>query len=429
MTTLFKLSIIVVFFALSPFLHAQWYFETGVNDTKFSEYVNLVGTRTTLHSHSGFRDFSYTIGYMIPFKSLEERMEKNGKSSLFRFGIGVGFDQMNLRTLAEIGNTNIPVDFNMAQANVQFNILMNPTLVSKQEEGSETKRPLLNLLLEGGLTYNLYTNATRSHVSNTGGYTSNLLDDNEFINAYPAFTMGGGLEFPISAQTTIYGKYVVENAFSNGDDAPDTGVEERYSTVKRRALVGLRIDYKLKRHKEESQKLRLATLEENAAEPEAAVDLNPLQTKLQSLEAQLNELQLEQKRAAQKIASKQEVYTVKDHDKGFMYLPEFKRVLFPTNSSYFDNDVYDSYLKDLAAFIIAHPQFSLKLVGYADGKTGTPTYNKALSEKRALRVFKFLESFGVDPQRMQHVGGGETLQFSIDELTENRRTEIIITEK
>lgn len=426
-----KARILILFIALSvgALMHAQWYFETGVNGTKFAEYVNLSGTRTTLHSHSGFRDFSYTVGYTIPFNSLEERFERNGKSSLFRLGLGVGFDQMNLRTSAEIGNTNIPVDFNMAQANVQFNILMNPTLVSKQEEGSETKRPLMNLLLEGGLAYNFYTNATRSYASSSAVYTLNLLDDNEFVNSYPAFTMGGGLEFPISAQTTIYGKYVVENAFSNGENPPDTSVEERFSTVKRRVMVGLRIDYKLKRHNEESQKSRLATLEEKAAESEEVVDLNPLHTKLQSLEAQLKDLQQEQKRTAQKIASKQEVYNVKDHDKGFMYLPEFKRVLFPIKSSYFDMAMYKQSLKDLATFMIAHPQFRLKLVGYADSITGTPTYNKTMSEKRALRVFEFLKNLGVDPQRMQHIGEGETLKFSIDELSENRRTEIIILEK
>lgn len=184
-----RLNLLLFTISISSLVQSQWYFETGVNDTKFAEYVNLSGTRTTLHSFSGLRDFSYTVGYTIPFKSLEKRMERNGKSSLFRLGFGVGFDQMNLRTLAEIGNSKIPVDFNMAQANVQFNILMNPTLVSKQEDGSETKRPLMNLLVEGGLTYNLYTNATRSYVSSTGGHTLNLLEDNEFVNAYPAFTM------------------------------------------------------------------------------------------------------------------------------------------------------------------------------------------------------------------------------------------------
>ena len=45
----------------STVVQAQWYFETGVNGTKFTEYVNLVGEKTTLHSYNGFRDFLFAF--------------------------------------------------------------------------------------------------------------------------------------------------------------------------------------------------------------------------------------------------------------------------------------------------------------------------------------------------------------------------------
>ena len=177
----------------STVVQAQWYFETGVNGTKFTEYVNLVGEKTTLHSYNGFRDFSFAFGHTIPFKSLDKLMESNGKASLFRLGIGIGFDQMNLRTLAQMGNTNIPINYNMAQAKAELNILITPTLISKNDDATAVKRPVLNLLIEAGVAYNIYTSATRSYFYNKG-YTSDLKADNTFTDVYPTYSFAGGLE-------------------------------------------------------------------------------------------------------------------------------------------------------------------------------------------------------------------------------------------
>lgn len=408
-------------------VQAQWYFETGVNGTKFSEYVNLSGTQTILHSYNGFRDFSYALGYTFPLKSLEQRIASNGQASLFRLGVGVGFDQMNLRTLASVGSSDIPVNYYMGQAKAELNILFTPTLISKNDSESGLKRPILNLLVEGGVAYNKYTYATRSYFFNKG-HTADLTADDSFTDAYPTYSFAGGLEFPISPQTTIYGKYVSENAFSLGEDG-NSGAQESFSMVKHRVMIGIRMDYTLKNRIKENQNKRIAELETKVSEMPEPVNLDSVFAKIDSLETELKNHKHNQKVAIEELASKQEAYTVKDHHKGFMYLPQFKRVLFPIKSSYFDKKAYGHYLENLALFIKAHPQYDIKLVGYADGKTGTPAFNKPLSKRRAKSVYDHLKRLGVKPERMQYVGGGETLQFSIDELNENRRTEIIILKR
>ena len=65
--------LLLTVFCVGALAQAQWYFETGVNDSKFAQYVNLTGTKTTLHSYNGLRDFSHAVGYIFPFKKLDER--------------------------------------------------------------------------------------------------------------------------------------------------------------------------------------------------------------------------------------------------------------------------------------------------------------------------------------------------------------------
>ena len=72
-----------------------------------------------------------------------------------------------------------------------------------------------------------------------------------------------------------------------------------------------------------------------------------------------------------------------------------------------------------------NPTLRLTLVGYAD-KTGNVKHNKIISKRRAKRVYDSLISLGIEASRMEFSGAGETTQFSIGGLTDNRRTEIII---
>lgn len=394
--------------------HSQWYFEAGVNDSKFAEFVNLSGTKTTLHTYNGLRDFSYNVGYLFPLKVLGSRVEDMGSPNIIRFGLGLGFDQMNLRSRADIGTTKAPVHYNLGQAYAQGNLLLTlPIITKKAPDALGERRSAVNFNAEAGLSYNMYTYATRTNIYNST--INDLKEDKEFVNAYPTFFFGGGLSFPINHHTEVYGKYIVENAFSTDDDNVDTS-DETFSTVKRRVMVGLRLDLRLRNKLKDLQEKRMAELEQQKRE---TVDLTPLYDKIDALEAEL-------KAHEHDMPATDDNNTLKEHPQGFMYLPDFKYVTFALNSSYFEHDTFDSPLNDLATFMQENPQLKLQLVGYADSKTGTEGYNLALSAERAKRVHDYLLKQGVPADQMSCFGAGETLQFSNDNLTKNRRTEIII---
>lgn len=417
--------LLLTIFCASLYTQAQWYFETGLNDSKFSEFVNVNGTKTTLHSYNGLRDFSYAVGYVFPMQSLAERLEFDAKPSVFRFGVGLGFDQMNLRTQADFSGSKVPVHYNLSQVQGHLNLLFTPTIITKKRaDALGVRRPAVNLLVEAGASFNLYTNAVRSFTTNKG-FITDLREDDEFVDSYPAFSFGGGLEFPLNRYATLYGKYVFENAFSTSDNVADGAAEQTFSTVKRRLVLGLRTDFRLKRKLKDIQEKRITALERDT------VDLSPLHTKIKALEDELQLHKHKNEEVPQPVnpVVNEDTYKVQQHNNGFMYLPDFKHVLFPLNSSYFDTDAYYNRLRDLAIFMQQNPHLTLKLVGYADGKTGSKAVNIRLSELRAKRVYDFLLTQGVPAYVMSHFGAGETLQFSIDELTKNRRTEIIIMNK
>lgn len=414
------------------FAQAQWYFETGVNDAKFADFVNFSGTKTTLHSYNGLRDFSHAVGYLFPIKVLDNRVEDDGTPSKIRVGLGLGFDQMNLRAQADFSGSKVPVHYNLSQALAQANVLFTQPIITKKEPDAwGERRVAVNVNAEAGLTYNLYTNAVRTFTTNKGYINDLKNDDDEFVESYPTFFFAGGLSFPIGRSTEIYGKYVVENAFSTDDKNADAS-KETYSTVKRRVMVGIRLDLRLRNRLKDLQEQRIAALEAREERERDSVDLAPLYARIDALEEELrghkHENQVVPPPPVPPVVN-ENTFEVEQHDKGFMYLPDFKHVLFPLNSSYFDHGIYDSQLSDLATFMRENPQLTLKLVGYADSKTGTPASNLELSERRAKRVYDFLLTQGVPQHLMSHIGAGETLQFSIGELTENRRTEIIILER
>ncbi|MGB0274219.1 MAG: OmpA family protein [Flavobacteriaceae bacterium] len=421
--------LILFTFCAGTVAQAQWHFETGVNDAKFSEFVNLSGTKTTLHSYNGLRDFSHAVGYFFPLKKLDRRIEDNGIPSVIRLGLGVGFDQMNLRTQADFNGYKIPVHYNMGQVQAQGIILLTQPIIKKQQSDATGKRrPAVFLNVEGGLTYNLYTNAVRTYAADKG-YINDLRKDKEFVDAYPTYFFGVGLSFPINRDTELYGKYVVENAFSTSDNEVDDS-EERFSTVKRRVMVGLRMDLRLKNKLKDLQEQRIAALEAREAQArDDSVDLSSLYAKIDALEAELKTHSRENIVTPPQPVVNEDTFTLQQHEQGFMYFPDFKHVLFPLNSSYFDHGIYDSQLRNLATFMVQNPNLTLKLVGYADSKTGTAETNLKLSKRRAKRVYDFLITQGISPYQMSYVGAGETLLFGIGDLTENRRTEIIIIKR
>lgn len=421
-----KKYIVLVLFTLcgGTIAQAQWYFEAGVNSAKFSEFVNLSGNKTTLSSYSGLRDFSYAMGYFFPLRTLEQRLKANGMPSFFRFGLGLGFDQMNLYTQSDTNGYTVPVHYNMAQAQAQGTILLTQPIITKQQfDATVARRPSVFLNLEGGLAYNVYTNAVRTYTTDRGYINDLKNDDKSFVDNYPAFFFGGGLRFSISPATEIYGKYILENAFSTTENAPNDA-KKVYKTVKRRVMIGLRLDLGLKSKLNAIQEQRITALE--AASDRGSVDLDPLYAKIDTLAAALKAYDDHKNKALQPPKINEETYEVVQHDEGFLFLPDFKHVLFPYGSADFYNSRYEEQLWDLAAFMRENPKLTLLFVGYADSKTGKKAFNKELSRRRAKRVYDHLRKLGIPAHRMSYVGAGETLQFSIGDITKNRRTEIII---
>lgn len=67
-------------------------------------------------------------------------------------------------------------------------------------------------------------------------------------------------------------------------------------------------------------------------------------------------------------------------------------------------------LVNLAKFLKDNEELNVEVVGFADAKTGTTEFNKALSEKRAETVKQFLVDNGVAANRITTVGKGDVEQ-------------------
>lgn len=421
---------------LAQHAFSQWYFETGVNDAKFTKYDS--NNPTILNSYSGLRDFSHGFGYIFPAKNVEERAAHDGKAAALRFRVGLGFDQMGLRLKATKSGSQALHHYDFGQLQGRLGVLFTPTLVRKKQPDSYgVRQSAIKLILDAGVSYNLYTSATRTLINGTGDI-KNLKDDSEFEESYPAYTFGAGFEFPINRHTSIYARYDVENAFSNKEGGT-RGVEEIFSTYKQRASIGLRVDFKLKNHMKAQQLDRIAALEADDTEA-----LDALNSKVAKLENTINSMQTYDDTLLKEhihnngihhngihhgdIERNGAMFEISEHKNGFSYFPAFKHVLFSYGSSFFDNTEYASKLSNLALFLKQNANYRIKLVGYADAKTGTSKYNKTLSANRAKRVYDYLKDLGVPTNRMEHTSSGGTLKFNINKLSENRRTEILIFE-
>ena len=91
-----------------------------------------------------------------------------------------------------------------------------------------------------------------------------------------------------------------------------------------------------------------------------------------------------------------------------VYVPNV--VFFRINSSTIDRGQQVS-VYNTAEYMKANPNASVKIVAYADKKTGTPAYNLALSEKRAKAVAKALtDEYGISSSRISIDWKGDTEQ-------------------
>jgi outer membrane protein OmpA-like peptidoglycan-associated protein len=105
------------------------------------------------------------------------------------------------------------------------------------------------------------------------------------------------------------------------------------------------------------------------------------------------------------------------------------------NNIFFDVDKYDlksksiPELEKIVRFMQENPNIRVEISGHTDN-SGQPSYNKQLSEKRALAVFHYLTQKGVPSSRLSHIGYGQDKPLA-DNTTEegrqlNRRIEFRI---
>lgn len=104
-------------------------------------------------------------------------------------------------------------------------------------------------------------------------------------------------------------------------------------------------------------------------------------------------------------------------------------VLFDINSSYLTENA-KSTLANMVAYINRnYPNANLKINGHTDA-TGTPEYNKELSERRAKRVKDYLVERGLKAANIKTEGYGLTKPVAVNNTPEgrqkNRRVEIVI---
>ena len=87
-------------------------------------------------------------------------------------------------------------------------------------------------------------------------------------------------------------------------------------------------------------------------------------------------------------------------------------------------------LDSVSVVLNKYPRTLLDIDGHTDN-TGSPQYNQALSERRAVSVAQYLNSRGVDPRRLLVVGFGQTQPIAPNDSqagrAANRRVEIRIS--
>ncbi|WP_409523494.1 OmpA family protein [Nitrincola sp. MINF-07-Sa-05] len=88
-------------------------------------------------------------------------------------------------------------------------------------------------------------------------------------------------------------------------------------------------------------------------------------------------------------------------------------------------------LKDVAAALMHHSHLNIEVAGHTDN-IGNPDYNKTLSENRAHQVADFLGQQGIQMDRIQVAGMGQSAPIADNRTTEgraaNRRVEMTIFE-
>jgi outer membrane protein OmpA-like peptidoglycan-associated protein len=103
-------------------------------------------------------------------------------------------------------------------------------------------------------------------------------------------------------------------------------------------------------------------------------------------------------------------------------------ITFRTDSADVQPNFYN-VLNSVALVLKQYDKTILEVAGHTDN-TGSPQYNQALSERRAATVAQYLESQGINSQRVMTVGAGENHPIASNATPEgrqaNRRVELTL---
>ncbi len=105
------------------------------------------------------------------------------------------------------------------------------------------------------------------------------------------------------------------------------------------------------------------------------------------------------------------------------------KVTFGVDSSELSGEARQA-LNDVTAVLRQYPETRITVAGYTDS-TGAEDYNQRLSERRAAAVSNYLVQGGVESQRLNRVGYGESQPVASNDTeqgrAQNRRVEITVT--
>ena len=108
-------------------------------------------------------------------------------------------------------------------------------------------------------------------------------------------------------------------------------------------------------------------------------------------------------------------------------LRESQTIYFAFDNSTIETS-YEEMLAAHAAYLSKNPNLDVKIEGHADER-GTPEYNIALGERRAMAVSRYLQASGVEAGQISIVSYGEEkpeiLGQSEDAYAKNRRAVLV----
>lgn len=159
---------LLIAFSISTVVHAHWYFETSMVDSKFSDYTATIQTSdgddayiNGLESYGRFRDFSYELGFLTSLSSLQKRVSNEFKAQLFRLSLGLAFDKLLLNTKTTItNNSSFNNKYNFSQLQGSLGIHFTPYYILKSKNlYNGSNQAMVTFDFNASMGYNIYTSS------------------------------------------------------------------------------------------------------------------------------------------------------------------------------------------------------------------------------------------------------------------------------